>query len=273
MLIECLSRGQLLTLKASENRLTKGKNLLSKEKHPAEPRTIWFFPDEKNFCQDQKLSTENNRWLAYSPKDIPRVMQTKFSKTAIVFGWVICEGDEMPTHFFREGLRLNSNTYVELLIIVVMPWIIRVANGRPYVWQQDSAPCHNSGKSNKLLSANFCYYTSPNDWPPNSPDLKPMDYYVWDAVEKDANRRVSTTKAQLIDRIKAIYETLPRESVTSACSRFRGRIEAVMLLARLINRQYVVLDESRKFGSFACRQYRWVIRPRRGNFHSDRMRQ
>ena len=54
-----------------------------------------------------------------------------------------------------------------------------------------------------------------------------MDYYVWGAVEKDTNRRASTTKAQLIDRIKAVFETLPRESVKSACSRFRGRIEDV----------------------------------------------
>ena len=33
-------RGQLITEKASENRLTKGKKLLSKVKHPAEPLTI-----------------------------------------------------------------------------------------------------------------------------------------------------------------------------------------------------------------------------------------
>ena len=25
---------------------------------------------------------------------------------------------------------------------------------------------------------------NPNVWPPNSPDTKPMDYYVWDTVEK-----------------------------------------------------------------------------------------
>ena len=57
-------RGQLLTEKARENRLTNGKKLLSKVKHPAEPQTIWLFSDEKNFCQDQKHNTQNNRWLA-----------------------------------------------------------------------------------------------------------------------------------------------------------------------------------------------------------------
>ena len=75
---------------------------------------------------------------------------------------------------------------------------------------------------------NFYDYTSPNAWPPNSPDLNPMDYYVCGAVQKDTHRRVSTTKAQLIDRIKVVFEALPREIVTSACSRFRSRIEAVL---------------------------------------------
>ena len=46
----------------------------------------------------------------------------------------------MPLHFFREGLRLNSDAYVELLITVVKPWIARLANGRPYVWLHDSPP-------------------------------------------------------------------------------------------------------------------------------------
>ena len=101
--------------------------------HPAEPQTIWFFSDEKNFCQDQKYNMQNNRWLAYSQKDTPRVMQTKFVQTVMAFGCVSCEGDVMPPHFFREGLRLNSDAYMELLITVVKPRITRVANGRPYV--------------------------------------------------------------------------------------------------------------------------------------------
>ena len=209
-------RGQLLIEKACENRLTKGKKLLSKVKHPAEPQTIWFFSDEKNLCHDQKNNTQNNRWLAHSPKDTPCVMQTKSSQTVMVFGCVSCEGDVMPPHFIREGFRLNSDAYVEFLITVVKPWITRVANGRPYVWQQDSGPSHTSGKSQEWLPVNFYNYTSPNVWPLNSTDPNPMYYYVWGAVEKDANRHASTTKAQLIHKIKAVFETFPRESIKSA---------------------------------------------------------
>ena len=70
----------------------------------------------------------NNKRLAYSPKDTPCVMQTKFSKTVMVFGCVSCEGDVMPPDFFREGLRLNSDAYVEFLITVVKPCITMVGH-------------------------------------------------------------------------------------------------------------------------------------------------
>ena len=118
-------------------------------KHPAEPQTMWLFSDKKNFGQDQKHNMRNNRWHTYNPKNTPRVMQTKFKKTVMVFGCASCESDVIPLHLFREGHRLNSDAYVELLITVVKLWITRVANGRPYIWQQDSDPCHTSGKSKK----------------------------------------------------------------------------------------------------------------------------
>ena len=55
-----------------------------------------------------------------------------------------------------------------------------------------------------------------------------MDYYVCGAVEKDTNCRASTIKAQSIDRIKIAVETLPKETVISACFKFRKRIEVVI---------------------------------------------
>ena len=151
----------------------------------------------------------------------------------MVFGCVFCEGDVMPPHFFRRGLRLKSDSYVELLITVVRHWMTRVANGRPYEWQQDSAPCHTSWKSKIWLLANYYVYATPNVWPINSPDLNPMDYYIWGAVEKDINHNASTTKAKLIDRIKTVFETLPWEGVTSVCSWAGLRLLSMLMAVTL----------------------------------------
>ena len=79
-----------------------------------------------------------------------------------------------------------------------------------------------------MVVGKFYDYTSPNVWNTKFSDLNPMDYYVLGADEKNANHCANTTKAQLIDRIKAVFETILRESVTSACSRFRGQTEAVI---------------------------------------------
>ena len=122
-----------------------------------------------------------------------------------------------------------------IMLTVAKPWITRVANDRSYVWQQDSAPCHTSRKRQKQLSANFYDFTSTNVWPPNFPDLNPMDYYVWGAVKKDSNHCASTTKPQLIERIKAAFEAFPQEIVKSACFRFKSWYIIVIISEAVID--------------------------------------
>ncbi|QQP35018.1 Uncharacterized protein FKW44_023116, partial [Caligus rogercresseyi] len=93
--------------------------------------------------------------------------------------------------------------YVALMRDVVAPWIKKVAAGRPYVFQQDSAPCHTSCKTQKWLSENLDDYTSPNIWPPN--------FYLWGAVERDTNRTACNTMAELKARITLCFKKLPRD--------------------------------------------------------------
>ena len=119
-------------------------------KHPAEPQTILFFSDETDVCQDQK-HTQNNRWLACSPRDTPHVMQTKFSQTVMVFGWVSCEGDVMPPHFFRECLRLNSDAYVEFLITVVTSWITMVAESCCHIYGSRNRPLPHLWEKSEMV--------------------------------------------------------------------------------------------------------------------------
>ena len=76
-------------------RLLNSTKLLNKLKHPKENIVIWFFLDEQFFCQDEMYNKQNNRCIAASFKDVPKLMKTKFSKTVMVFGVVSNEGDVM----------------------------------------------------------------------------------------------------------------------------------------------------------------------------------
>ena len=72
--------------------------------------------------------------------NVPRVMKTKFPATVMVFGVVSSEGHMMPPHIFEVGLKVNTKVYLDVLKSVVIPWCNQVAGGRPWPWQQDSAP-------------------------------------------------------------------------------------------------------------------------------------
>ena len=81
-------------------------------------------------------------WIATNNRYMPRVMKTKFPAT--VFGVVSSEGHIMPPHIFEVGLKVNTKEYLDVLKSVVIPWCNQVAGGRPWVWQQDSAPANKS---------------------------------------------------------------------------------------------------------------------------------
>ena len=83
-------------------------------------------------------------WIATNNRDIPRVMKTKFLAMVMVFGVVSSKGHIMPPHIFEVGLKVNTKMYLDVLKSVVIPWCNQVAGGRPWVWQQDSAPAYKS---------------------------------------------------------------------------------------------------------------------------------
>ena len=118
-------------------------------------------------------------WIATNNRDVPRVMKTKFSATVMVFGVVSSEGHIMPPHIFEIGLKVNTKVYLDVLKSVVIPWCNQVAGGRPWVWQQDSAPAHKSKETQAWLQKE-CYDFVPfSHWPSSSsPDLSPLDYFV-----------------------------------------------------------------------------------------------
>ena len=83
-------------------------------------------------------------WIATNNRDVPRVMKTKFPATVMVFGVVSSEGHIMPPHIFEVDLKVNTRVYLDVPKSVVIPWYNQMVGGRPWVWQQDSAPAHKS---------------------------------------------------------------------------------------------------------------------------------
>ena len=99
----------------------------------------------------------------------------------------------------------------------------QVADGRPYIWQQDGAPAHTAKKVQDWCEANLPHFWSKDVWPPSSPDLNPLDFFVWSAAERDTNRSPHNTKQSLMTSIMEVFANFLREAVVTACSRVRFR--------------------------------------------------
>ena len=52
------------------------------------------------------------------------------------------------------------------------------------LFQQDGAPAHRSLHTVAYLRSNVPEFIEPENWPPNSPDLNPVDYAVWEALQQ-----------------------------------------------------------------------------------------
>ncbi|UYV83395.1 hypothetical protein LAZ67_23000870 [Cordylochernes scorpioides] len=222
-----LRKGQLLTENMKNNRKGKAAALLNNLKHDSFGM-LRFFSDENNFDVDQKVNPRNDRWICKDPSEIPVVMHTKFPASVMVLGVISSEGDVMPPHFFEKGLRMNADTYINVLETVVKPWMDMVAAGRKYVFQQDSAPAHKAKKTQSWLTLNVPSHWGPDIWPPNSPDCNPLDYYVWGVVERDVNKAPHTTIQSVKKAVHTVMTQMDKVIVAKACASFRTRLETVV---------------------------------------------
>ena len=222
-----LRRAQFLSKEQVEKRFVRASALLNDMKHDTSGY-LRFFSDEKIFTQQQKVNRRNDRYLTDDAEEVPVVMSVKFPANVMVLGVVSSEGDVMPPHIFEKGIRVNSEVYIDVLKKVVKPWMDRVAGGRPYVFQQDSAPSHASKMTQAWLLENIHHHWSPDLWPPNSPDLNPLDYFVWGVLESKINSVHHPDLDSLKASIGQQFALLDNQAVSRACKAFRTRVDKVV---------------------------------------------
>jgi len=100
--------------------------------------------------------------------------------------------------------------------------------GNDFVFQQDGAPAHGAKVTQDWLKEHCPDFIDKDSWPPNSPDLNPLDYYVWGAMLEEFGKL--NPKPQNISQLKValqtIWDNLPDETVQKSVLSFRQRLSA-----------------------------------------------
>ncbi|CAF4224181.1 unnamed protein product, partial [Rotaria magnacalcarata] len=74
--------------------------------------------------------------------------------------------------------------------------------GDEFIYQQDNATPHKHKDSIAWIKKNFPRFIDVKNWPPNSPDLNVLDYYMWDAIGHNMHWDKVKSYDSLIDEIK-----------------------------------------------------------------------
>ena len=186
-----------------------------------------FFSDEKNFTVDCAFNRRNDRRIASSRSEIQSKMTTKQPAKVMTLCVVSSEGDVL-THFFEPTKKVNSTTYCEVLTKKVIPWMKDKSNGKSFIFQQDSVTAHTDKKTIQLLQKAKIKFWPKDDWPSNSPDLNPLDYYFWGRIVGKACLKPHNSIIILKRSIKRAIDTVDKAEIIHAVSRFRSRVEAVV---------------------------------------------
>jgi len=95
-----------------------------------------------------------------------------------------------------------------------------------FTFQQDSAPAHRACPTVELLEKEVPHFISPSLWPPNSPDLNPLDYKIWSLVQERVYLQPISNIDEMRERIVAVWEAVDQRVIDAAIRQWRERLLA-----------------------------------------------
>ena len=106
--------------------------------------------------------------------DVHCVSTTKYPASAMMLGVMVSNREKMPPNWFDISYRLTAAAYKAILASRILPCMKKVTKDTDYIFQQGSGPAHTANSVQEWLKTNmnFC---KKDFWPPQSPDLNPLD--------------------------------------------------------------------------------------------------
>lgn len=100
------------------------------------------------------------------------------------------------------------------------------------LFMQDGAPPHYAAIVKRYLEEQlpqrWIGRGGPVSWPPRSPDLTPMDFFLWGKVKNEVFSRSPCTLEDLRQYITEALAAINRQLCTKVCRSMKSRLEECM---------------------------------------------
>ena len=235
--LKCLKKrpGQELTAANVLSRLSRAKSLL--HKYPPHDVPFIWFTDEKVFTVTSPRNAQNDR--LYVPVQMKKrqvsaarqvFTRSTFTKSVMVSLGVSLLGST-ELFFVEPGVKINGAYYRDVLLAQQLLPAIREQSGEQFIFQQDGAPSHRAFDTVEMLRRQTPSFIPPSLWPPNSPDLNPVDYKIWvvlqDRVYRTRVRDVDHLKQRLVEE----WSRFDQSIIDGAIGQWRQRLQACVRAA------------------------------------------
>jgi hypothetical protein len=182
-------------------------------------KIIWT--DEAKFSREGIINRRNlHHWATENPHLKRNVhFQNRFSFN------VFCLLMNNRYSFIIYDYNLTGERYVEILRGVVSTFLENLPLNilRDSWYQMDGAPAHSTREVHRELTQIFedrwigC--NGPCRWPPRSPDLTPLDFFLWGYIKSEVYNTPVRTRQELEDRVRTAFRQLNPDHIHKACTK------------------------------------------------------
>jgi len=193
--------------------------------------------DEAHFHLCGYINKQNDRrWASERPSSVEqRPLHPQYTTV-----WAAISSDGVEDFQFIRNKKVNSSLYTEILEVFISR-LTRKGKTRTHWFQQDGARAHTTKENLEKLRQSFegriisrrfpqLFPGEGVEWPPNSPDLSPMDFFVWGRVKDLVFKRKPRDLDDLEEKIGQALLALPAESCRRTFDSFEERLRVAVAM-------------------------------------------
>jgi len=187
-----------------------------------------LFTDEATFDNLGVVNKHNMHYYATENPHWVRHINFQNQWKLNVWGGII-NNHIIGPHFFDGSL--NGPTYLNFLQeeLPLLLEDVDLLTRQQMFFQHDGAPAHYHNIVRTFLNGwrgqNWIGRGGPINWPPRSPDLTPLDFFLWGYVKQKVYQLMPTTAEDMKERIRTAFRSITVDTLERVRSTWIYRME------------------------------------------------
>jgi hypothetical protein len=182
----------------------------------------------------QSINPQNDRiWAKEAPETEDRLIGRTQKPASLMVWAAISARGKTSLVFVEQGVKIDRHVYMDMLRRHLFAWANGLFEGEDWCFQQDGAPGHKANETQEFLRENCPEFISVDrhwrdnngEWPPNSPDLNPLDYAIWSILEEKACSKPHLNVESLKRALKKAWNEINVETLAKIVDNFPKRLK------------------------------------------------